>query len=104
VAIEDGYALPANPVQAPDYVMARDATLKTERMNMDDPIKIDNRGDFGLWAIEAAKQIVSDEGFELAKAARDGSDEELRLAGNALGQAITTALMEVYDGLLEDAD
>jgi hypothetical protein len=73
-----------------------------ERMNMNDPIQIENRGDFALWAIEAAKQIVGDQGFELAKAARDGGDEELRLAGNALGQAITNALMEVYDGLLED--
>lgn len=67
---------------------------------MDDAIKIDNRGDFGLWAIEAAKQIVSDQGFELARAARDGTEEELRLGGNALGQAITNALLEVYDGLL----
>jgi hypothetical protein len=67
---------------------------------MDDAIKIDNRGDFGLWAIEAAKQIVSDQGFELARAARDGTEEELRVAGNALGQAITNALLEVYDGLL----
>jgi len=68
---------------------------------MDDAIKIDNRGDFGLWAIEAAKQIVSDQGFELARAARDGTEEELRVAGNALGQAITNALLEVYDGLLD---
>ncbi|MBB3138964.1 hypothetical protein MOV66_10785 [Agrobacterium sp. SHOUNA12C] len=67
---------------------------------MDDAIKIDNRGDFGLWAIEAAKQIVSDQGFELARAARDGTEEELRVAGNALGQTITNALLEVYDGLL----
>ncbi|WP_117190205.1 hypothetical protein [Rhizobium terrae] len=68
---------------------------------MEDTIKIDNRGDFGLWAIEIAKQIVSDQGFELAKAARDGTEDDLRAAGNALGQAITKALMEVYDGLLE---
>ncbi|EUB98346.1 hypothetical protein PMI07_006660 [Rhizobium sp. CF080] len=27
--------------------------------DMDDSINIDNRGDFGLWAIEVAKQIVS---------------------------------------------
>jgi hypothetical protein len=68
---------------------------------MDDAIKIDNRGDFGIWAIEAAKQIVGDQGFELAKAARDGTEDDLRQAGNALGQAITNALMEVYDGLLD---
>jgi len=71
---------------------------------MVDAIKIDNRGDFGLWAIEVAKQIISDEGFELARAARDGTDDDVRAAGNALGQAITNALMEVYDGLLEKAD
>jgi hypothetical protein len=70
---------------------------------MDEPIKIENRGDFALWAIEAAKQIVGEHGFELAKAARDGNDDEMRAAGNALGQAITNALLEVYDGLLEDA-
>jgi hypothetical protein len=71
---------------------------------MDDIIRIENRGDFGQWVIEIAKQIVSDEGFELARAARDGSEDEVRIAGNALGQAITNALMEVYDGLLSDAD
>ncbi|GAA3070724.1 hypothetical protein GCM10010520_17800 [Rhizobium viscosum] len=68
---------------------------------MNDTIKIDNRGDFGLWAIEMAKQIVSDQAFELARAARDGTDDDVRQAGNALGQAITNALMDVYDGLLE---
>lgn len=71
---------------------------------MEEEIKIDNRGDFGLWAIEAAKQIVSGQGFELAKAARDGTDEDVRAAGNALGQAITNALMEVYDGLLDGVE
>jgi hypothetical protein len=71
---------------------------------MDEAVKIDNRGDFGLWAIEVAKQVVGDQGFELARAARDGSDDDVRSAGNALGQAITDALMEVYDGLLEVDD
>ncbi|MBM7045938.1 MULTISPECIES: hypothetical protein [Rhizobium] len=71
---------------------------------MEDAIKIDNRGDFGLWAIEVAKQIVSEQGFALAKAARDGTDEDVRVAGGALGQAITNALMEVYDGLLDGVD
>jgi hypothetical protein len=69
---------------------------------MENPIRIENRGDFGLWAIEVAKQIVSEEGFDLARAARDGSDGDVRAAGNALGQAITNALMEVYDGLLDE--
>ncbi|TNM61677.1 hypothetical protein [Aliirhizobium smilacinae] len=68
---------------------------------MNETMEIDNRGDFGLWAIEVAKQLVADQGFELARAARDGNDEDVRAAGNALGQAITNALMEVYDGLTE---
>lgn len=70
---------------------------------MEHDIKIDNRGDFGLWAIEVAKQIISNEGFELARAARDGTDDDVRAAGNALGQAISNAMMEVYDGLIERA-
>ncbi|AVA23813.1 hypothetical protein [Rhizobium sp. NXC24] len=70
---------------------------------MEDTIEIDNRGEFGLWAIEMAKQIVGEQGFDLAKAARDGGDEDVRVAGNALGQAITNALLEVFDGLLEGA-
>lgn len=71
---------------------------------MDDTIEIGNRGDFGLWAIEVAKQLVADQGFELARAARDGNDDDVLAAGNALGQAITNALMEVYDGLTEGID
>lgn len=69
---------------------------------MEDTIQIGNRCDFGLWAIEAAKQIVSEQGFELAKAARDGTEDDVRIAGNALGQAITNALMEVFDARLEE--
>ncbi|WFU07384.1 hypothetical protein QA648_35645 (plasmid) [Rhizobium sp. CB3171] len=67
---------------------------------MKDTIEIDNRGKFGLWAIEVAKQIVGEQGFGLAKAARDGGEEDIRVAGNAV-QAIT--LLEVFDGLLEGA-
>jgi hypothetical protein len=70
---------------------------------MEDAIKIENRGDFGLWAIEVAKHIVSEQGFELARAARDGGEDDVRVAGNALGHAITNVLMEVYDGLLDGA-
>lgn len=68
---------------------------------MEETMQIDNRGDFGLWAIEVAKQIVADQGFELARAARDGIDDDVRTAGNALGQTITNAMMEVFDGLME---
>ncbi|WP_430252189.1 hypothetical protein [Neorhizobium sp. DAR64860/K0K1] len=66
---------------------------------MEDAIQIDNRGDSGLWAIEVAKQIVAAQGFDLARAARDGSEDDVRAAGNALGEAITDAMMEVFDGL-----
>jgi hypothetical protein len=68
---------------------------------MSDTIIIDNRGDFGLWAIEAARQIVGEHGSTLAIAARDGTEEEMRAAANALGQAISSALLEVYDSLLD---
>jgi hypothetical protein len=78
-----------------------EASFSNRQIAMDDSIKIDNRGDFGLWAIEVAKQIVSEQGFDLANASRSGTEDELRVAGNALGQAITNALIEVYDGLLE---
>ncbi|EPE93886.1 hypothetical protein [Rhizobium grahamii] len=69
---------------------------------MDGTVQIGSRGDFGLWAIEVAKQIVGEQGFELAQAARDGTEDDLRTAGNALGQAITNALLEVFDGLLDE--
>lgn len=69
---------------------------------MDENIQIETRGDIGLWAIEVAKQIVNEQGFELVRAARDGTEDDIRSAGNALGQAITTALMEVYDGVLQE--
>ncbi|AVA24421.1 hypothetical protein [Rhizobium sp. NXC24] len=69
---------------------------------MDDTVQIGSRGDFGLWAIEVAKQIVGEQGFELAQAARDGTEDDLRAAGDALGQAITNALLEVFDGLLDE--
>ena len=70
---------------------------------MEEQTQIGNRGDFGQWAIEVAKLIVSEQGFELARAARDGSEDDVRAAGAALGQAVTDALMEVYDGLIEGA-
>jgi hypothetical protein len=68
---------------------------------VEEQIQIGNRGDFGQWAIEVAKLIVSEQGFELARSARDGDENDVRAAGAALGQAITNALMEVYDGLTE---
>lgn len=69
-----------------------------------DTIKIDNRGDFGMWAIERAKLIIAEEGSDLAVAARGEDDAAIREAANSLGSAIVAAMMEVYDGLLEQED
>lgn len=63
-------------------------------------VTIDNRNDFSLWAIERAKVIVSEQGTALALAARDMGDTEIGQAGNALGQAIADAMLEVFDGLM----
>lgn len=67
-----------------------------------DTVSIDNRGDFGLWAIERAKEIIAVEASALAIASRDGKDEEIRDAANALGATISAALLEVYDGLVPE--
>lgn len=69
-------------------------------MDETDAVVVDNRSDFALWAIERAKAIVREHGTPLALAARDGDEEALRTTGNALGTAITEALLEVFDGLL----
>ncbi len=63
-------------------------------------VAIDNRSDFALWAIERARGIVSEQATALALASREGSEDAIRDAGNALGHAITEALLEVFDGLL----
>jgi hypothetical protein len=47
---------------------------------MENAITIETRGEFGQWAIEVAKQIVSEHGFELARAAGDGSEDDVRAA------------------------
>lgn len=63
---------------------------------------ISSRSDFALWAIERAKTIVADEGGNLAIATRGHGDDEVAATANALGQAIVNALLEVYDGLMEE--
>jgi hypothetical protein len=63
---------------------------------------IGNRTDFIQWAIERSRAIVVEQGGDLALAARDMDDSRIAVAGNALGQAVVDALLEVYDGLLED--
>ena len=69
-----------------------------------DTVTIDNRSDFVLWAIERAKAIVGEQGTELAMAAKGGNEETLRRTANALGSAITEALLEVFDGLLGEEE
>jgi len=63
---------------------------------------ISNRSDFALWAIERAKAIVAEEGGNLAVATRDQGDDEVAASANALGQAIVDALLEVFDGLMQE--
>ncbi|MGQ3280418.1 MAG: hypothetical protein ACT6U0_17130 [Shinella sp.] len=62
---------------------------------------ISNRSDFALWAIERAKAIVAEQGGNLAIATRDQGEEEIAQTANTLGQAIVDALLEVFDGLME---
>ncbi|MDQ0322138.1 hypothetical protein QO002_004344 [Pararhizobium capsulatum DSM 1112] len=61
---------------------------------------IASRSDFAQWAIERASAIVAEQGGNLALAARDGVDDKIAETGNALGQAIVNALLEVFDGLI----
>lgn len=70
---------------------------------MIETMTIENRSDFALWAIERARAIVAEQGGNLALAARDMSDDKIAETGNALGQAIVNALLEVFDGLLSAA-
>lgn len=67
-----------------------------------DTTTIENRSDFAQWAIERASAIIADQGGNLALAARDGGNDEIAAAANALGQAIVDAMLEVFDGLLQD--
>jgi len=72
----------------------------------DEPVietAIENRSDFAQWAIERSRAIVAEQGADLALAARDGSDDKIADAANALGQSIVDVLLEVFDGLLPDA-
>lgn len=61
---------------------------------------IESRSDFAQWAIERASAIVADQGGNLALAARDGGDDRIAGAANALGQAVVDALLEVFDSVV----
>lgn len=62
-------------------------------------VTIENRSDFALWAIQRAQEIVTQEGAALALAARDMNEAELAKAAGDLGNAISEALLHVFDGL-----
>ena len=53
-------------------------------------------------AIDRSRAIVADQGGDLALAARDLTDDKIAESANALGQAIVDALLEVFDGLLNE--
>lgn len=65
-------------------------------------VEINNRSDFALWAIERAREIVTSEGAAFAMAARDMDEEALVNAAAALGKAISDAMLEVFDGLIDE--
>jgi len=67
-------------------------------------ITIETRTDFANWAIERARAIIAEQGGDLAVAARDMDEAKIGIAGNALGQAIVDALLEVFDGLSQEED
>jgi hypothetical protein len=67
-------------------------------------IAIENRSDFAQWAIARAREIVTQQGSQLALAARDMDEPAIAESGNALGAAIAEALIEVFDGLLDEGD
>ncbi|WP_306050971.1 hypothetical protein [Oceaniradius stylonematis] len=65
-------------------------------------ITIDNRDDFAQWAIERTKTILTNQGSDLATAARTGDEARMDEAANALGQAIIDALLDTFDGLIDE--
>ena len=63
---------------------------------------IASRDDFAQWAIDQANAILTDQGSELATAARRGNEAHLTATAEALGQAIVDALLNAFDGLVGD--
>ncbi|MGO4642502.1 hypothetical protein AB4Z43_29110 [Mesorhizobium sp. 2RAF45] len=63
---------------------------------------IDSRNDFAQWAIDRSNAILTDQGSELATAARNGNEAQIAVTAQALGQAIVDALIEAFDGLAGD--
>ncbi|MCG5478615.1 hypothetical protein [Sinorhizobium alkalisoli] len=64
-------------------------------------VEISSRSDFALWAIQRAQEIVTAEGAAFAMAARDMNEEALAATAAALGRAISDAMLEVFNGLMD---
>ncbi len=64
--------------------------------------EIGSRSDFALWAIQRAQEIVTTQGAAFAIAARDMDEKALAQSATDLGRAIADAMLEVFDGLIED--
>jgi hypothetical protein len=67
-------------------------------------VAIESRNDFAQWAIQRARAIVAEQGGNLAIAARDMDEQAIAASGNALGSAITEALLEIFDALVPEGD
>jgi endonuclease III len=63
--------------------------------------EIGSRGEFALWAIQRAQEIVTSQGAAFAMAARDMDEKALATSAAVLGQAIADAMLEVFDGLMD---
>ncbi|WP_295807594.1 hypothetical protein [uncultured Nitratireductor sp.] len=66
-------------------------------------ITINTRDEFAEWAIERANSILTDQRSALATAARTGDETQITQAANALGQVIVDALLDSFDGLIDDS-
>jgi hypothetical protein len=64
--------------------------------------EISSRSDFALWAIERAQEIVTSEGAAFAMAVRDMDEGALAQTAATLGKAISDAMLEVFDGLVDE--
>lgn len=64
--------------------------------------EIGSRSDFALWAIQRAQEIVTTQGAAFAIAARNMDEKALAQSATDLGQAIADAMLEVFDGLIEE--
>lgn len=65
-------------------------------------VEISSRSDFALWGNRAGAGNRNVRGSCFAMAARDMDEEELAKTAAALGKAISDAMLEVFDGLIDE--